>query len=131
MTLEVPKTLYEQVVTYLRQAYPKEGCGVLAGHGSRAEQLYPMTNTEQSPISYLMDPTEQLQIFKRIRQAEQELVAIYHSHTASEAYPSARDIQWAHYPVSYLIVSLASTPSCARSFQIADGRVTEEALRIV
>jgi proteasome lid subunit RPN8/RPN11 len=56
----------------------------------------------------------------------EELSAIYHSHTASPAYPSQTDINLAAYPDTiYLIVSLAEGEKDLRGFHIEDGEVTE------
>jgi proteasome lid subunit RPN8/RPN11 len=66
-----------------------------------------MTNVENSPIGYSMDPREQLRVEKRMRSLSQQLIGIYHSHTASAAYPSSVDVRLAISPdVSYVLVSL-------------------------
>ena len=70
-------------------------------------QVYPMTNVEQSPVGYSMDPKEQLLIEKAMRQRGQRMAGIYHSHTATAAYPSPVDVQLAISPdISYVLVSL-------------------------
>ena len=91
-----------------------------------------MTNTEESPVSYQMDPKEQLRVMKQMREAEQEMLAIFHSHTASEAYPSPVDVSLAVYPeVSYVLVSLTDRAHPAiRSFRIEDGAIAEEDIQI-
>lgn len=130
--LRVPRALYLEVIAHCRREYPKEACGILAGREGLVEQVYPMTNMDASPISYQMDPKEQLQVMKRMRQTNQEMLAIYHSHTASPAYPSPIDLQLAGYPeVSYVLVSLADrlNPS-VRSYRIVNGAVTPEDLQV-
>ena len=104
-----------QILAHCHEHYPKEACGLLAGSSiapetqmipeQRVVQVYPMTNVDGSPIGYSMDAREQLRVEKLMRQRQQKLVGIYHSHTASEAYPSSVDVQLSISPdVSYALV---------------------------
>ena len=130
--LRIPKTLCEDMIAHCRSAYPKEACGLLAGRDGVVEQVYLMTNVEDSPIGYSMDPKEQLQVMKAMRERRQEMLAIYHSHTASAAYPSPVDVRLAVYPeVSYVLVSLKeqARPEI-KSYQIQDRRITAENLQV-
>lgn len=105
--LQISRVLYEQVIAHCRSRYPKEACGLLAGERDMVTQVYPMTNVEDSPIGYAMDPLEQLRTEKQMRQLSQRLVGIFHSHTASAAYPSSVDVRLAiSADVSYVLVSL-------------------------
>ncbi|HEX9779656.1 MAG TPA: M67 family metallopeptidase [bacterium] len=128
--LELSKAVRDEMVAHCRAEYPKEACGILGGRSGRAAQVYTMTNLDASPISYAMDPKEQLRVMRRLRAAGQDMVAIYHSHTASDAYPSPVDASLAVYSeASYVLVSLktVSEPRVA-SYRIEDGRITEEPL---
>ena len=125
----IPRSLSDEMVAHCQSRYPKEACGYLAGRaGGAAEQAYPMTNVEDSPIGYAMDPKEQLQAEKLMRQRGQRLVGIYHSHTASDAYPSSVDVDLAISPdVSYVLVSLKDRQRpVVRSFRIDGAEITEE-----
>ena len=68
---------------------------------------------------------------------DEEIVVVYHSHTATEAYPSRTDISYAAEPQAhYVLVSTAESgrdegPVSVRSYRILDGIVTEEAVHIV
>ncbi len=109
--LRIPAVLQEEVIRHCVSAYPKEACGILAGSLAGAagvvSQAYPMTNVEDSPIGYSMDPKEQLRVERQMRQAGQRMLGIYHSHTASAAYPSPVDVRLAISPdISYVLVSL-------------------------
>ena len=75
-----------------------------------------------------MDPKEQLQIFKKMRELGTGMIGIFHSHVASEAYPSQKDVRLAFYPdVSYLIVSLSDMKKpVLRSYRIRDEKTAEE-----
>lgn len=105
--LRISKALYDEVIAHCRRHDPKEACGILAGQAETVSQVYPMTNVEDSPIGYAMDPKEQLVVEKQMRQRGQQMVGIYHSHTATAAYPSPVDVGLAVSPdVSYVVVSL-------------------------
>ena len=133
--LTIPKTLWDVIIAHCQSRYPKEACGLLAGgkgQGTGGEgavvAVYPMTNVEDSPIGYAMDPNEQLLIEKQMRQRGQRLLGIYHSHTASAAYPSSVDVGLAISPeVSYVLVSLQDRlhPSL-KSYRIDGTIVTPE-----
>ena len=130
--LTISKVLYDQIIAYCQSRYPKEGCGLLAGRAGLIEQVYPMTNVDDSPIGYSMDPKEQLRVMKQMRQANQEMLAIYHSHTTSAAYPSPVDVRLAVYPeVSYVLVSLKDQAKPeVHSYRIQDGVITREDVQV-
>ena len=116
-----------------KKRLPHEACGLLAGRSDRAATCCSMVNTDQSPVSYLMDPKEQFQIFKEIRARGERMLGIYHSHVASQAYPSAKDVDLAFYPdVHYVIVSLENRERpVARAFRIEERGVREDGIEIV
>ena len=130
----IPKKVYDEMVFHAQKGYPNEACGILAGDKSGAVgAFFPMRNVDDSAISYFMDPKEQLQVFKDLRQRSLEMRGIFHSHVASEAYPSQKDVRLAFYPdTSYLIVSL-SVPEkpVLRSFRIAEEKVVEEPVKLL
>ena len=104
----------------------------MAGKDGRVEKIYEMVNTDKSPESFLMDPQEQLKITKEIRSLGLEMIGIYHSHLASEAYPSEHDLRLALYPeASYAIITLKdkNNPKI-KSYKIVEGKISEEEVRI-
>ena len=125
--MKVPKTIYEQMLGHAREEVPNECCGILGGKDGEATTLYRATNAEQSPLRYTLDPNDLFRItFRELPDNDEEMLAIYHSHTASPAYPSQTDINLATYPDSiYLIVSLAEGEEPLRGFHINDGEVSE------
>lgn len=123
---------------------PNECCGLLAGKGEVASQIYSLPNlpsddpavkdlevAEDRRLRYVMDPKKQIAAFKAMREHGMEMLAIYHSHTASEAYPSATDVRLAYYPdVHYLIISLENVLApYIRAFRIVDEKIREQAIR--
>jgi proteasome lid subunit RPN8/RPN11 len=85
-------------------------------------------NVHETPTTrYLIDPREQLSAFRSIDAADEELVGIYHSHPASQPYPSPTDRAEAHYPDAvYVLVSLRTGTPEMRAFRIgADDFVRE------
>ena len=132
--ISIPKKVYDEMIAHAKAGYPNEACGLLAGSKTdKPSEFYPMKNMDNSAVSYFMDPKEQLMIFKTMRQALMEMRGIFHSHVASEAYPSQKDVRLAFYPdVSYLIVSLSTMDKpVLRSFRVSDEKVTEEAIEIL
>jgi proteasome lid subunit RPN8/RPN11 len=128
-----PKALQE-MIAHCQREYPNEACGYLAGKGGLATKAIPIANMHASPSSYEMDPKEQLQAQRQLRKEGLEQLAIYHSHVATEAYPSHRDIDRAtavqdFFDGYYVLVTLMDEGRPrARAFRIHDGAVTEESL---
>ena len=120
------------MVTQAEAEAPIEACGILAGKDSAVKKLYKMTNTDQSNKHFMMAPEEQFKVAKDLRSAGLEMLAIYHSHPATPARPSAEDIRLALTPnVIYVIVSLqdAGCPA-VKGFLIENGSVTEVPVKV-
>jgi len=141
--MEIPSAMVDEMITHARAGLPNEACGVLAGADGRLERVFPMRNAEASPVVYRFDGNEQLRVFAEIEDNGWELLAIFHSHTHTEAYPSPTDRAQAHwrdpvtgrdaaaYPgVRYLILSLAEQEPVLRAFTFRDGEPVEEEVRI-
>lgn len=131
--LILSKEFSEQIITQCKEEFPNEACGILAGINGEVKKIYVMVNAEKSPENFFMDAKEQLKVMKEIRNLGLEMLGIYHSHVASQAYPSAHDVELAFYPeASYVIVSIKDKdkPS-VRSFKIVNGLISEEEVRIV
>ncbi|CAJ60154.1 MULTISPECIES: Mov34/MPN/PAD-1 family protein [Frankia] len=133
--LRIDRAFYEAIVAHARRDHPDEACGVVAGPvgSDRPERFIPMENAERSPTFYRFDSKEQLRVWREMDDRDEEPVVIYHSHTATEAFPSRTDISLAAEPGAHYV--LASTRESDhtefRSFRIVDGTVTEEPVEIV
>jgi [CysO sulfur-carrier protein]-S-L-cysteine hydrolase len=129
--MRIPKPIYDELLEHAREEAPNECCGLIGGEDGVAKTVYRARNAEASPLRYNLDPQDQFRIMSEMEERGEDLSAIYHSHTASPAYPSQTDINLAAYPDAlYLIVSLADGESPLRGFEIRDGEVTEVELTI-
>lgn len=125
-SLVIPGHIFEEMVSHCRAGYPEEACGILAGKEGEVSKIYRMTNIERSPVSYFMDPKEQFSVMKDMRENGLSMVAIFHSHPSSAAYPSARDVSLAFYDdCLYVIVGLAESLPAVKAFSIKEGRIEE------
>jgi proteasome lid subunit RPN8/RPN11 len=130
--LTLPQAVVDQVVAHARRDHPDECCGVIAGKGGAATRVFEMENAERSPTGFTFDSAEWLRVYREVDDADEELLVVYHSHTATEAYPSRTDVLWAQHNefAHWLLVSTRSDADEVRSFTIADGVVTEEQLTV-
>ncbi|MET7767077.1 M67 family metallopeptidase [Nocardia sp. NPDC005366] len=133
--LVIKADLVEAMVAHARADHPDEACGIIAGpDGSdRPERFVAMINAERSPTFYRFDSGEQLKVWRAMDDADETPVVIYHSHTATEAYPSRTDISYASEPYAHYVLISTRDPRQheLRSYRIVDGEVTEEPVRIV
>jgi proteasome lid subunit RPN8/RPN11 len=133
--LVIRADLVEAMVAHARADHPDEACGVLAGpEGSdRPERHVAMVNAERSPTFYRFDAQEQLKVWRAMEVAGEVPVVIYHSHTATEAYPSRTDVGLAAEPDAHYVLVSTRDPDQneVRSYRIADGVVSEEPVNIV
>jgi proteasome lid subunit RPN8/RPN11 len=133
--LELRKDLYDAIVAHARRDHPDEACGVIAGPAGsdRPERFIEMANAERSPTFYRFDSMEQFQVWKEMDSRDEEPVVIYHSHTATEAYPSRTDISLASEPGAHYVLVSTREPDTVefRSFRIVDGEVTEEEIAVI
>jgi len=128
--LTISADLRAKILTHARADHPDEACGVIAGPAgsNRPERFIPMLNAERSPTFYRFDSLEQLRVWREMDDRDEEPVVIYHSHTATEAYPSRTDISYASEPGAHYVLVSTRDPDLEefRSFRILDGEVTEE-----
>ena len=132
--LTISEALRDKIVAHARADHPDEACGVIAGPAGsdRPVRFIPMMNAERSPTFYRFDSMEQFRVWREMDERDEEPVVIYHSHTATQAYPSRTDISYASEPgAHYVLVSTRDQDQEEfRSFRIVDGVVTEEEVRI-
>jgi proteasome lid subunit RPN8/RPN11 len=126
--LRLPAAVRAAMIDHARAEYPNESCGLLGGNPDGiATQFVPCRNTDASPTSYTLDPQDQISAINRFEDEGWELLAIFHSHPHTAAYPSPTDQRLAFYPDSlYVIASLADRERPElRAFFIREREVTE------
>jgi proteasome lid subunit RPN8/RPN11 len=127
----IPKPIFDDMIEHCRTAFPNEACGILAGRNNEVTRIYKMTNIESSPVSYMLDSKEQFQVMKDMRQNNLYMLAIFHSHPSSVAYPSTKDVELAFYDdVFYIIVSLLGKEPVVKGYSIISGKIEEIAIVI-
>ncbi len=126
--LQLPQAMVDVVVAHARRDHPDECCGVIAGRDGTPTRVFEMENAERSPTGFVFDSTEWLRVYRDIDDADEEPLVVYHSHTATEAYPSRTDVRWSATAgfAHWLLVSTRSEELELRSYTILDGVVTEE-----
>ncbi|MGH3332635.1 MAG: Mov34/MPN/PAD-1 family protein [Nocardioidaceae bacterium] len=137
--LQIDRATYDAIVAHAKKDHPDEACGVVAGPAGsdRPERFIPMVNAARSPTFYEFDPGDLLRLYKEMDERDEEPVVVYHSHTATEAYPSRTDIGLASEPhAHYVLVSTrehgnSDGPVEFRSYRIIDGEVTEEEVSVM
>lgn len=111
----------------------KECCGLLAGSAGVITEIFPARNALASATAYEISAEELFAIFRAMRSGHVQHLGIYHSHPASENFPSPRDIEQAYYPdVTYFIISPSSSlPQAIRAFSVRAGKASEITIRSI
>ena len=130
--LQLDQATYDALVAHARSDFPYEVCGLLAGRDGGVTKHYEIPNAARSMTYYSMDPKPMLHAMNEIDDEDWDLLAIYHSHTHTEAFPSPTDVELAFYPDAvYLIISLQEAVApVIRGFNIVDGTITERVLTV-
>jgi len=133
--LQIRRDLVDAMVAHARRDHPDEACGVIAGpEGTdRPERFIPMLNAARSPTFYEFDSADLLKLYRDMDAHDEVPVVIYHSHTATEAYPSRTDAKIAAEPDAHYVLISTRDPHEheLRSFRIVDGLITEEPVEVV
>lgn len=136
--LRIDRAIYDAIIAHARRDHPDEACGIVAGpEGSdRPERFLPMTNAARSPTFFEFDSGETKRVYDEMFDRDEDPLVIYHSHTATEAYPSRTDIKIASdfgEPNAHYVLASTRDPDKIefRSFRILAGEVVEEDVEIV
>jgi proteasome lid subunit RPN8/RPN11 len=68
----------DEMIAHTRSEAPNECCGI--------------------PFHYTIEPMELIAVYRELEQNGWELLAVYHSHTSTDGYPSPIDIESALLP---------------------------------
>jgi proteasome lid subunit RPN8/RPN11 len=133
--LRIRRELVDEIVAHARRDHPDEACGVIAGRAGSdlPERFVPMLNAARSPTFYEFDSGDLLKLYRELDANDEEPVVIYHSHTATEAYPSRTDASIAAEPGAHYVLVSTRDPEVHefRSYRIVDAEITEEPVEIV
>lgn len=131
--MKISQSLVDEMVAHAREDLPNECCGMVGGRDGEATSVVRVANSAASPLRYEMDPQEQYNALKSIEDEGGELLAIYHSHTKSAAYPSQTDVNQAvAWPDQvYVIVSLADAEAPdVKGFLLKDLKIADVPLDV-
>ncbi len=126
--LPLSNDVREQMIAHAREQFPKECCGMLAGVDGKPVKVIRATNSEDSEFRYRVDDRELLRFLRDCDDNGWDFLAVYHSHTRSDAYPSPTDVRLAsNWPDPYyVLVSLEDQDDpVVRAFRITDGEISE------
>ncbi|MBT2209183.1 MULTISPECIES: Mov34/MPN/PAD-1 family protein [Actinomadura] len=137
--LRIERALVDKIIAHARADHPDEACGIVAGPAGsdRPTRFIAMTNAERSPTYHNFDSREWLQVDREMDDNDEEMIVHYHSHTATEAYPSRTDLAYLRSPladprVHRLLVSTRDPDEAeVRSYLLVDGEIVEEEVEIV
>jgi proteasome lid subunit RPN8/RPN11 len=120
MKLQIPRRLFEEMLAQAVAELPHECCGLLAGCGGRVTHRYPLTNAMASPVRYESEPRSMFAASKDMRAQGTDVLAIYHSHPATDPIPSRTDLERNYYgaEVVHLIVSLQDGSPTVRGWHL-------------
>lgn len=105
--LEIPLSLYMDMICHAQEEWPLEACGILAGKDHRVERIFRMENEEKSEERFSISAEAQIRVLQELDRDELLMIGIYHSHPRTDPYPSERDRVYSFYPdVFHVIVSL-------------------------
>jgi proteasome lid subunit RPN8/RPN11 len=135
--IRISQKFIDQMIEHSKSEDPNECCGILAGTNGNISKLYKIRNASPSPYRYVMDPQEMLTSIQDADENGIDLVAFYHSHTHSPAYPSETDTRmavesgWVDF--CYVLVSLEDEDKPVVRFYVidSDGEVLEEETQIL
>ncbi len=121
------------MIEHARRESPLECCGILGGKGETVQRAFELQNAEKSPIRFSVSPQEQLKLFEEIERDSIEMIAIYHSHPDSVAFPSETDVKMAFYPnVASIIISLKEKDNPGvKAFRIDKEAIQPEEIEII
>jgi proteasome lid subunit RPN8/RPN11 len=125
--LQIPRHLHDEMLAQAVQELPNECCGLLAGRAGRVTHRYPLTNALASPVRYESDPKAMFAAVKDMRRHGTDVLAIYHSHPASEPVPSPTDLANNFYgpDVVHVIISLKGSEPVVRAWRLGETSYSE------
>ncbi len=109
-TLYLPRPLVNKILAHAQKNPDIEVCGLIGNNTSSQKDYYPIDNVSKTPgCRFLMNASQQISAMKKMRDKQQQLFAIVHSHPTTKATPSQLDINESSYKDAfYIIISLTT-----------------------
>lgn len=129
-TLVLPGAARAEIIDHARDHTPRECCGIVAGRDGQVTEVHRLTNTEPGNTRYLFDDEEFFKLYWELENRGESLLAVYHSHPATVAYPSKTDVEFAFWPEAVYVICSLEHPDAPviRGFRIVEGEITEVTL---
>jgi len=107
-TLYLPRPLVNKLLAHAQKNPDIEVCGLIGNDSSDRKSYYPIDNVSKDPdCRFQLDAQQQINAIKKMRDKQQSLFAIVHSHPTTSALPSQLDIEESSYKDAfYIIISL-------------------------
>ena len=131
--ITIPRKIVQNLLHHAQQTPEQEVCGLISSQENIPCCCYPIKNTADHPERFFnLDAQQQIQAMAEMRNNNEQLFAIYHSHPSAPAMPSSTDIQQASYSDAlYIIITLKTKGVLElRGFRIADTQFSEVPLRL-
>jgi len=124
--LVLPRTLVNQILTHAQQHEHTESCGLISASAGKPAHYYAVKNIAADPSTHFeMEPKQQIAAMKHMREHDENLLAIVHSHPLSPPVPSVTDMKEAGYPEAYYIIVSLNTRGVLemRGYKIVDAEM--------
>ena len=109
-TLFLPRPLVNKILAHAQQHPDVEVCGLIGNDSEDNKNYYRIDNVSKNPsCRFIMDAPQQIKAMKKMRDKQQELFAIVHSHPTTNAQPSLLDIEESSYKDAYYIIISLNT----------------------
>lgn len=137
VAISIQQGQVDEIFDHARTCAPNECCGLVGGfNDARAATVYPLRNIAADPlVTYEADPEDLFAAQRSMRDRDERLLAIYHSHPRSDdPKPSQTDVRLAYYPTAvYFIVGLGGAQPNLKAFRISQsaGRWEPAAFKVV
>lgn len=123
-TISFTAAQIRQLTEIAKEALPNESCALLLGHNDKVVKILPMRNSDESPVTFSIEPTELLHAYNLAESKGMQVIAIFHSHPA-KPWPSSTDIKFMEInPVVWVIYS--TTESRLKAFVYDDDDFVKE-----
>lgn len=102
MNISITAAQLGEIEQHARRALPAEACGLIVGRidsdgDGVVTALHPSENLAEGCDSFEVDPALHISLQRKLRDGDEEIIGVYHSHPDGPAEPSAHDARAAAY----------------------------------